>query len=96
MYRENFFSAVTGSHLNIGKVVYIMMIRAEYRNADIMTAVRGSVNTLRTVTNDMRNCNGDYEAMATSKEKSKHSDCVRKSYVFQHLMNGLLGEIEMG
>lgn len=41
-----------------------MMIRAESQKADIMSAVQGSVKTVKAVRRNKDSSNGDYEAMA--------------------------------
>ena len=72
------------------RVTCIMMIRARYQNADIMTAVQCSVNTVKAVRRDMDSCNGDYEAVASRKGHSRRSDCVRTPEFIQQLQDKVM------
>ena len=54
-----------------------MMIHAGHKNKEIMVAAQCSLNTVKTIRHELKNCDGYYEAMARRKQHNRRSDCVR-------------------
>ena len=55
----------------------IMTIHASHQNKEIMVAAQCYPNTVKTITNELENCDGDIEAVARRKQHTRRSDCVR-------------------
>ena len=60
----------------IWKRVSCILIHMGYQNDNIMTAAQCSWSIVNSVSCDMDNCNGDYEAITSRKGYNRYSDWV--------------------
>ena len=67
-----------------------MVIHTGYQNADIITAVQCSVNTVKAIKWHMDSCNRDDEAMVCKKGHSTHSDCLWTPEFIQQVLIPLI------
>ena len=59
------------------RVTCIMMIRAGFDNRDIVAAAQCSLNTVKTVREELEECEGDVESVASRRPHKKRSDVSR-------------------
>lgn len=78
------------------RITCIMMIRAGHPNPAIKDAAQCSLNTVKTIRNEVETCNGDYEAVASRKEHKKRSDCARTPEFKENLQKKVLEDPGIG
>ena len=59
------------------RVTCIMMISAGFDNRDIVAAAQCSLNTVKTVQEELEECEGDVESVASRKPHRKRWDVAR-------------------
>ena len=56
---------------NEKRITCVMMIHTIHQNKEIMVAAQCSLNTVKTIRNEMENSDGDYEAVARRKKHNR-------------------------
>ncbi len=78
------------------RITCIMMIRAGHQNNEIMYAAQCSLNTVKTIRNEVERSNEDYEAVATRKQHKRRSDCARSAEFLENLEQKVLEDPGIG
>ena len=73
-----------------------MMIHAGHMNKEIMFAAQCSLNTVKTIRNEVEGCNGDYEAVATKKQHKRRSDSACSAEFLETLKQKVLEDLSIG
>ena len=71
------------------------MIRARHGNKEIMVASQCSLNTAKTIRQEVENCNGD-EAVARRKQHNRQLDCARTAEFLENLQKKVLEDPSIG
>ena len=71
------------------------MIYAGYKNKEIMVAAQCSLNTVKTIRQELKNCNGNYETAARRKQNNRRSDCICTAEFLENLQKKVLEDPQM-
>ena len=77
-------------------ITCIKMIHAGHQNTEIMAAAQCSLNTVKTIRHELKNSDGDYEAVAGRKQHSRRSDCIRTAEFLKNLQKKVLEDPDIG
>ena len=62
---------------SLKRITCIIMIHAGHQNREIAVVAQCTLNTVKTIRQEVEDCDGDYEAVARRKKHNRRSDCVR-------------------
>ena len=72
------------------RITCIMMIHVGHQNTEIMVAAQCSMNIVKTIRCERKNCDGDYGAVARRRQHSRRYDCVLIAKFLENLQRKVL------